>query len=73
MSKQQTAVEWLEEKIKSNLNNPMSVKFQEMFEQAKQLERQQIINHHAWLLSGVMHEEVAIKDSEQYYKETFGK
>ena len=70
MSKQQTAVEWLEEKIKSNLNNPMSVKFQEMFEQAKQLERQQIIDaHDNGYIDGANKKTIT---AENYYNETFG-
>jgi hypothetical protein len=36
------------------------------------MEKEQIIEHHTWLLSGVMGEESARQDAEQYYKKSYG-
>ena len=41
-------------------------------EQAKAMHKEEIIEHHTWLLSGVMSETFAKKDAEKYYNETFG-
>ena len=38
----QTAVDWLRDKINSNLITPMSPKFEDMFEQAEQMFEEQI-------------------------------
>lgn len=74
MSKQQTALTKFFDKIRVRFD-----KDSEEYEQlvtdyvlAKADEKQQIINHHAWLLSGVMSEEAAIKDAEQYYNDKYG-
>jgi hypothetical protein len=42
MEKKQTAVDWLRDKINSNLITPMSPKFEDMFEQAEQMFEEQI-------------------------------
>ena len=36
-----TAVDWLREKIQSNLSEPMSPKFAELFEEAREMDIQQ--------------------------------
>lgn len=74
MSKQKTAVDWLKDKINSNLSAPMSIKFQEMFEQAKELEKQQIIESgkhcrkYPHIKRGEVYYEVIAK---QYYSDTY--
>lgn len=62
-NKQQTAVEWLSKKTF------IPVYF---LEQAKELEKQQIMDAH---LTGLIHplEIEATKQAEQYYNETFNK
>jgi len=44
MEQNKTAVEWLREKVQSNLSEPMSPKFAELFDMATQMEREQIIS-----------------------------
>jgi len=39
----QTVVDWLQEKIQSNLSEPISPKFAELFEQAREMQRKQLI------------------------------
>jgi hypothetical protein len=39
-----TAVDWLREKIQSNLSEPMSPKFAELFEEARDMERENLTN-----------------------------
>lgn len=40
-------------------------------EAAKAMHKEEIVEHHTWLLSGVMIEESARKDGEDYYNQTF--
>jgi hypothetical protein len=40
--------------------------------QKLEMEREQIIENHAWLLSGVMDEESARENAEEYFKQTYG-
>jgi hypothetical protein len=42
-NKKQTAVEWLEEAINNKLSNQLSPYFIELFEEAKKMERAQIL------------------------------
>jgi hypothetical protein len=65
MEKQLTAVEWFGEKV---LDVITTSEFNELLEQAKEMERQQIIDAH---LDG--QSLVSCKDeyAEQYYTETF--
>jgi len=59
-----TAVEWLEEQI-NKYNNLLAIKeWQIIFEQAKEMEKQQIID--AYETS-----HISMMTSEQYYNETF--
>jgi hypothetical protein len=63
----QTAVEWLVQEIL--LKHPMHYK--SIVEQAKQMEKDQIVDAH---LTGLIHplEIEATKQAEQYYNETYG-
>ena len=72
MENKQTAVEWLYEKINSNLSAPMSAKFKEMFEQANKMFEDQIMDAH---FQGQFddREDYPMKKAEQYYNETYGK
>jgi hypothetical protein len=66
-----TAIDWLQEKIQSNLSEPMSPKFAELFEEAREMEREQIIEAHAVgrfkAISGYN------ATGHDYYNETYGK
>ena len=71
----QTAVEWLEEKLKENLKhiiiNNDHVLMESFFLQAKELEKQQIID--AYLSGDIdagMYAAIK-KNAEQYYNETY--
>jgi hypothetical protein len=77
-----TAVDWLQEKIQSNLSEPMSPKFAELFEQAREMEREQIIEaHHQGemnVLEGIFETELTEarndkEDATMYYDKTYGK
>lgn len=62
----QTAVQWLEDRYR-----PKGYITAEEFEQAKEIEKEQIINSH---LTGLIHplEMEATKQAEQYFNETYG-
>jgi len=63
----QTAVEWLEEMM--NVNGNISVYFQEILDQAKAMEKEQIIKAASWTPEdGVS---ILSELTEQYYNETF--
>jgi hypothetical protein len=65
-NKQQTAVEWLMDKLPHSIET----QFSKQIEQAKEMEKQQIIGAH---LTGLIYplEMEATKQAEQYYNETF--
>ena len=65
-NKQQTAVEWLMDRLPHSIET----QFSKQIEQAKEMEKQQIIDAH---LTGLIHplEMEATKQAEQYYNETF--
>ncbi len=67
-NKKQTAVEWLIDQI---WNNPDSKLHRELFNQAKEMEKQQIMK--AFLVQSPIEDGIitAVKKSEQYYKETY--
>jgi hypothetical protein len=71
----QTAVEWLEEKLDNALSDTDYLTWKlvcEAIKQAKEMEKQQIVNAH---LLGLIYplEIEASKQAEQYYNETFKK
>lgn len=66
MEENKTAVEWLYEKINSNLTEPMSKKFKEIFEQAKAMEKEQIIEAYDERRCFIGYE-----NGKEYYNETF--
>ena len=74
---QQTAVEWLVEQLliygDKAFNKEISlgqyhIKKQELIEQAKQMEKEQIVNSY---LQGCFDEELDHNKAEQYYNETY--
>lgn len=72
MSKQKTAINFLvAELIKYRFIAEGGQFSSAIIEKAKEIEKKQIVDHHTWLLSGVMHEESARKEAEQYYQETY--
>lgn len=74
MSKQQTAVEWLEQEINRrgpSENNPPKW-LQELYEQAKQMEKEQIIKAHNHGYDNC--EDGLVRwIAEDYYNETYNK
>ena len=40
-------------------------------QKAKEMHKEEIVEHHTWLLSGVMNEESARKDGEDYYNQKY--
>ena len=66
-TKKQTAVEWLEEIINNHIT--MGYPFTKEIEQAKAMEKEQIIDACNYGCS----DWGSWKDSEQYYNETYGK
>ena len=69
MENKQTAVEWVFEHLWKNHHLSFS---DNIFDQAKQMEKEQIVDAH---LTGLIYplEIEATKQAEQYYKETYGK
>ena len=69
MEKTQTSIEWLENEIKKSIIPAQKDYFKWAFDQAKSMEKQEIIDAH---LDG--QSLVSCKDeyAEQYYQETFG-
>jgi hypothetical protein len=75
--KKVTAVEQLQEWLNSHLSHDQQMQFEGLFQQSKDLERQQIIDagqacfYCGWDISKGL--EPAFKSSEQYYQETYKK
>jgi hypothetical protein len=61
--KKQTAIEWLNEAINKKLKSELGPSFTDLFNEAKAIEREQIINAYD---AGTFYLEGAL-----YYKETF--
>jgi hypothetical protein len=70
-----TAVDWLQEKIQSNLSEPMSPKFAELFEEAREMEREQIIESYYAGTAQFANEAPIVnpKTPNDYYNKTYGK
>jgi hypothetical protein len=67
--KKQTAVEWLQEAISKKLSSEIGPYFLDLFEQAKAMEEEQIIDS---FFSGYNYEGGQLEEkSEQYYNQTF--
>lgn len=77
MENNQTAVEWLEDEINKRgpkENNPPQW-LKELYEQAKAMEKEQIINFAMYLHNVDMSKtgtDILMDEAEQYYKETYG-
>ncbi len=65
---QQTAVDFLYEFVQLKLTHEQQMQFEGLFQQAKQIEKEQIVKAHG-LKYYDLNEEVIT--GEQYYKETF--
>jgi hypothetical protein len=74
MEKKQTAVEWLEEQIKDIFYvaeaSEMTKKFKSVYEQAKQMEKEQIQDAHLHAQFKVV--EVKKELAEKYYNDFYG-
>jgi hypothetical protein len=68
----QTAVDWFASKLMYLKMNPREVfEFVGWLEEAKEMERQQIVEAVSYCLDGAMTEEEAYKEGEQYFEETY--
>jgi len=69
---EQSAVEWFNDEILIHLDFDQRLYLKDIFKQAKEMEKQQIIDAH---LCGLIYplESEASKQAEQYYNETFNK
>jgi hypothetical protein len=67
-----TAIEWLEEQLPIYGYNVVTV-FPELIEQAKEMEKQQIINAYGIKTKSINQDQSEIITGSQYYKETFKK
>ncbi len=68
----QTAVEWLQDQFhKDNLSKEFAKVFNSSFNQAKEMEKQQIID--AWANKRYIDYPYPKNEAEQYYNETFKK
>jgi hypothetical protein len=78
MEKKQTAVEWLEEQIKDIFYvaeaSEMTKKFKSVYDQAKQMEKEQRIDFSKKCLDKALDTDIrtAHLKVEQYYDETYG-
>jgi hypothetical protein len=72
MSKQQTAVEWLEECFESHWNYTQHARWDGLIHQAKQMEKEQIIQswHNGYNNQSPMIDEENCGNT--YYKQTYG-
>jgi hypothetical protein len=70
-----TAVDWLREQVQSNLSEPMSPKFAELFDRAREMEREQIIESYYAGTAQFANEAPIVnpKTPDEYYNETYGK
>lgn len=75
MEKQQTAVEWLEDRINIGLTYEQQVLFEAAFNQAKQMEREQIetaFQEGKWNGWEAAKDLKDLIDSIEYYTQTYG-
>ena len=70
----QTAVEFLQECLSIHLSHQQQMQFEGLFQQAKEMEKEQIVSAHingqSEFDNGAYRQEV-IDNAEQYYNETF--
>jgi hypothetical protein len=72
----QTAVEWLQECLSSHLSHQEQMQFEGLFQQAKQMEKEQIVDAHIEgqrVFDKHDHTQWTTDQAEQYYNETYGK
>jgi hypothetical protein len=75
----QTAIDWLQEQVQLNLSEPMSPKFAELFEQAREMHKTQIEQAYVegcFDTYGVDEPDPNKSDeyyAEEYYTKTYGK
>jgi hypothetical protein len=78
MEKKQTAVQWLEEQIKDIFYvaeaSEMTKKFKSVYDQAKQMEKEQIIEamNIGFDNGSAFIEDIKWNNAEQYYNELYG-
>jgi hypothetical protein len=70
-----TAVDWLREQVQSNLSQPMSPKFAELFDRAREMHKEQVEQAY---IEGCLDtygcdEPAPIQIAKDYYTKTYGK
>jgi predicted adenine nucleotide alpha hydrolase (AANH) superfamily ATPase len=70
--KNQTAVDWLKEQLKENMLTPAK-ELDKLIEQAKQMEKQQIIDavNIGFDEGAKFPEDIKLNNAEEYYKQTY--
>lgn len=66
----QTAVEWLKKRIRAELTYEQDVLFEELFDQAKEMEKKQIIQAYETAMETDIYNE-PLKIGKDYYEQTF--
>lgn len=73
--KQQTAVEWLQECLLTHFSHEQIMQFEGLFQQAKEMEKEQIIKAHGTKSNGRLKNDgqfiIGEITGEQYYKDTY--
>jgi hypothetical protein len=67
----QTAVEWLQEALSIHLTFEQQMQFEGLFQQAKEMEKEQIIDAAYYTCSSMTHYDLPC--GEQYYKKEYGR
>jgi hypothetical protein len=73
MENKQTAVEWLLKEINEKYGFIFTIYYEELFNQAKAMEKEQIINAYSQGLFGEESTDSISAYAKQYYNETYGK
>ena len=71
-SVKETAVKWLEAMVESKLSQPMSANFKELFEQAKEMEKEQIMDAYWNGSDSIRTRTEILNQAEDFYNETYG-
>lgn len=71
-NKQQTAIQWLQEALSLHFTFDQKVQFEGLFQQAKEMEKDQIIDAHdaAWIAMNLAFR--GFDRSVEYYEKTYG-
>jgi len=71
-AKKMTAVEWLQDEINKRIMDNSKYTMTEIFDQAKAMEKEQIIEAVIWFDNTERNPKQIEKEAEYYYKQTYG-